>query len=353
MVVIALVLSLGSRVSRAQQGNSSSPPVVATAPARPADEALRVDSPSPPAVTPAPVPTTDGASRVESPGPRAVTAAPMPPVDKASRFDAPTQPAATSAPVPPADGASPFSFGADLGVSWENEEGSTSVILAPLLEGALVVHPRALLDLTWGAAWMVDNQGLGQSTGRVGNPMLSGIIHREQGRWRGRCGLGVTAPLAHFPLSLDGRLDAFVYNQTLAMWGMWNQWLWLPDRMAIPVSGQLGYALSRGRNLSVEAALAPVIGVRGKASGVALVQQMAVEISLPISHRVALCPRLQAVLLPSTSLDRLQSALGLRVTYQTASGRFFFGGLLNLDAPLGIFGGLERWGLHVGKEVDL
>ena len=198
----------------------------------------------------------------------------------------------TTAPAPLADEPAPFSFGVDLGISWENEVGSTSVVFAPLLEGAWVVHPRALLDVTWGAAWMVDNQGLSQATGRVGNPMVSGIIHREAGRWRFRAGLGVTAPLADVPLSLDGRLDAFVYNQTLAMWGMWNQWLWLPDRMAIPVSGRFDYALSRRRNLTVEAALAPVIGVRDTASGVAFVVQLAIEINLPISHRVALCPRL-------------------------------------------------------------
>ena len=246
-----------------------------------------------------------------------------------------------------------YSLGATLATSYESEPGSTSIVMSPLLEGALIVHPLVLLDLTWGFGWMVDGQGLGDSTARVGNPMLSGFFRANTGPWRVRAGLGVTAPLAHFPLSPDGRLYAFVYNQALAMWGMWNEWLWTTDRMAVPAMGRVGYALSGGTVLVAEAALAPVIGVRGTAHGTDVLGQLAVEARLPVSATVDLCPRLQTVLLPSTSVDRFQSAAGLRLTLQTQRGRYFAALLLNLDEPLGVFGGLERWGLHFGKELDL
>jgi hypothetical protein len=183
--------------------------------------------------------------------------------------------------------------------------------------------------------------------------MASGILRGEAGTWRYRASLGVTAPLAHFPLSLDGRLYQFVYSQALAMWGMWNQWLWVPDRMAVPASGWISKALPNGQTLIAELAAAPVFGVRGTADGSALVGQVAVEANLPVDGAFALRPRLQAVALPSTSLDRIQSAAGLRIMYQTAFGTLFLGMLVNLDKPLGIFYGQQRWALHIGKEVDL
>ena len=46
-------------------------------------------------------------------------------------------------------------------------------------------------------------------------------------------------------------------------------------------------------------------------------------------------------------------ALGLRGVLKTRYGDYFGGLLVNLDKPYGIFGGLERWGLHLGKEIGL
>jgi hypothetical protein len=247
----------------------------------------------------------------------------------------------------------PFTFGATLATTAVSETQSTSVLLSPLLEGAYEVYPAILLDLAWGFSWLVDNQGLGESTARAGNPMLSGHYRAHFEAWRVRAGIGVTAPLAHFPLSADGRLYAFTYNQTLATWGMWNQWLWTTDRMAIPVSGRADYTFASGYGLAGEIAIAPVMGARSGASRTDVLGQIALEARLPFGASFALCPRLQAVLLPSSSVDRLQSALGLRGVLETPHGKYFAGLLFNLDEPLGVFGGLGRWGLHLGKEIDL
>jgi hypothetical protein len=167
-----------------------------------------------------------------------------------------------------------------------------------------------------------------------------------------RAGLGVTAPLAHLPLGNDGRLYAFTYNQTMAMWGMWDQWLWEVDRMAVPINARFEYRFAE-QCLVVDAAEATLIGVRGGASGTNIVGQIAVEAQLAVASAITVSPRWQTVRLPSGGIDVWQSALGLRLGVATAAGTFFGGVLFNLDQPLGMFGGLGRWGLHLGKEIDL
>jgi hypothetical protein len=266
----------------------------------------------------------------------------------------PAVPNIAAQPAPPAAQTPPrFTFGATLGTTAESEPGSTSVVFSPLLEGAYQINPGVLLDLAWGFGWLVDNQGIGESTARVGNPMLSGFYRNHFKAWRLRAGLGITAPLAHQPLEMDGRLDAFLFNQTMAMNGMWNAWLWTPDRMAVPVSARADYALAAGYGLAAEGAIAPVIGVRNGASGTDVLGQIALEARLPLGASFDLCPRFQTVLLPKTSFDRLQSAFELRGSLKTEHGRYFAGVLFNLDQPLGIFSGLNRWGIHLGKEIDL
>jgi hypothetical protein len=264
------------------------------------------------------------------------------------------QPSPESAPAAP-DGFpyGRFAFGAVLGSSVVSEPESTSVLLSPLLEGTLAFDRTVLLRATWGFTWVVDGQGLGESTARSANPMLSGVYRVGKGRWRIRAELGVTAPAAHVPLGTDGRLYAFSYNQTMALWGMWNQWLWTPDRMAIPLHATVGYTLGDGHWLVVEAAQATLIGVRGSASGNSSVGQVALEAQLSVAPSLTLCPRWQTVLLPSGGVDVWQSAVAVRMGLATGAGTFFVGVLVNLDEPVGIFGGTGRWGLHLGKEIDL
>ena len=287
----------------------------------------------------------------------------------------PPYPAGTAQPLPPPYGVGPnmpqpvapqsavatsanpdgtgFSFGATLGSTVVREDESTTVLFSPLLEGTLALHRMAHLRATWGLAWAVDGQGLGESTGRAGNPMLSGVFRTGKGPWRLTAELGVTAPAAHVPLTTDGRSYAFTYNQTMALWGMWYQWLWTPDRMAVPIQVSFGYALGDEHWLVVEVADAALIGVRGRASGSNFVGQVALEARFWVEPKLTLCPRWQTVRLPSGGVDVWQSALGLRMALATGAGRFFAGFLVNLDEPVGILGGMGRWGFHLGKEIDL
>lgn len=267
----------------------------------------------------------------------------------------PTLGQSTSA-APAANASSLFAFGAMLGSSVVSESESTSLLLSPLLDGTVALDRRVLLRARWGLTWVVDGQGLGESTVRSANPILSGVFHTLTGPWRIWAELGVTAPLAHVPLGNDGRLYRFSYNQTMALWGMWNQWFWTPDRMSIPIHVTVGYALASRHWLVLEAAEATLIGVRGSASGSNTVGQLALEAQVSVSPTLAFCPRWQTVRLPSggqaAGLDVWQSALGIRARLATNAGTFFGGVLVNLDEPVGIFGGTGRWGLHLGKEID-
>jgi hypothetical protein len=286
-------------------------------------------------------PTAPPAPEVQPPVPPPVSASPSP------------EHAPGAVQPPPADEAPrPYSLGATLSSSILSETNSTSFVAAPLIEGAYAVHARILLDLKLGFAWLLDNQGLGESTFRASNPQLAGRYHLQAGAWEYELGLGVTAPLAEVPLGTDGRLYESLYNRTLAIWGMWNQWLWLTGRMAVPASFRVSYTLPGGQVLVLQQADALVLGVTGNASGTDVVAQAALEAQLPIGSRFTLCPRLQTVLLPSAGIDRWQSAAALRATVATTVGRFFAGVLVNLDEPLAALGGGARWGFHFGKEID-
>jgi hypothetical protein len=314
----------------------------------------------PPPVLPEAVPPPASSPPAESSPPPPASAAPTPYQPAAAP---PAWEVATPAPVAATEAGSsapvahaeprPYSLAVSLSTSILSETNATSVVTAPLLEGAYAVVPSVLVDLSLGFGWLVDNQGLGESTFRAGNPLLLGIYREGFGPWRFRGGFGVAAPLARVPLGPDGRLYESIYNRTLASVGMWNLWLWARDHMATPIELRTTYAFPGGQVVSAEVAIALLYGVAGGASGTDLVGQLAVEAELPLSATFALGPRLQTVTLGSASIDRWQSAAALRGILATSAGRFFAMVLLNLDEPLGALGGGARWGFHLGKEIDL
>ena len=152
-----------------------------------------------------------------------------------------------------------FTFGAELGTTTVGEPNATTVVLAPILDVGLIVHPALALDVAWGFIWAIDGQG---STGRVGNPMLSGTYRLNVAEWRVRASVGATAPLASYPLGPDGRLYAFDYNQAAGIWGLWNAWLWTPNRMAIPVGVRVDRLFATGESLRAELHRQPFVPLR-------------------------------------------------------------------------------------------
>lgn len=245
-----------------------------------------------------------------------------------------------------------FGIGGTLATSVLSEPHSTSVVTAPLVEGAWAIDRRFVLGLAAGFGLLVDNEGLGESTFALGNPMPSAHFHDTVGRWSYSVGLGVTAPLARVSLGDEGRLQASLYNRVLGAWAMWDPWLWLSNRVGIPVMGRGDYRFAGGQVIALSGAAAPLFGIRSN-GGTDVVAELALDVELPLGPRFALCPRLQTVLLPSASFDRLQSAFGLRGIVTTRAGRFFGSVLVAIDEPLGALAGGQRWAFHLGREVDL
>lgn len=267
------------------------------------------------------------------------------PVDAATASAAPSL---STAERPPR-----FAFGAMLGSTVVSEPHATSVLASPVLEARARIHSLVAVHATWGFAWAVDGQGLGESTARAGNPMLGALLNLSRGRWQFWGELAATAPLAHVPLGTDGRSYAFAYNHTMALWGMWNQWLWSTDHMAIPVQAGVAARLPGGHRVIGEIAEATLFGARAGAGGSTTVAQLGLEAQLSLGAHLALCPRWQTVRLPAGGIDRWQNAALLRLALDTAAGRFFAGVLVDVDEPLGVRGGLGRWGFHLGKEMAL
>ncbi len=255
---------------------------------------------------------------------------------------------AVAAPSSP----SRFSAGATLAVTHQSETNSSLTVGTPVLRGLFSIRPHFLVEIDWGFALMLDSENSGSA--RSGNPWLKGWYRGQWGRLRWYAGVGVTAPLASVNIGPDGRIQRALYNQSAAAWGLWDDWRWTPNRMAVPIPAALAYVVSSELIATVEAALAPVFGAGHGGTDSDLLAQLAVGARFLLSHDIWLCPRLQAVLLPSASVDRLQTAAGLRVEWTPHIGRFFLGALVNLDEPLGVFGrGTQSWGIHLGKEVDL
>lgn len=237
-------------------------------------------------------------------------------------------------------------------MSYQSETNSYLMVGTPVLRGLFAITSRFLIEGDWGFAVMLDSES--STTARSGNPWLKGWYRGKRGRLTWQAGLGVTAPLASVSIEPDGRIQRALYNQSAAAWGLWDDWRWTSGRMAAPIPATFSYTLSPRLIAIVEAALAPTVGVRSGESGTDLLAQLALGARLLLVYDLWLCPRLQAVLLPSASVDRLQTAAGLRVEWAPRFGRFFLGALVNLDEPLGVFGrGSQNWSIHLGKDLDL
>ncbi len=280
------------------------------------------------------------AAQPESP---AASATEFPPVAATPQAPllAEVQPAA---PVPFQTDEPRVQFGFTLGLTYESESHSDVALAAPVLQGRFAVTPNVLVDADWGMALLLDSEG---ASSRVGNPWVAGWYRSQSGNDRWAVGVGVTAPLASVTLGPDGRLQRQMYNEALAIWGGWDMWRWTPGRMAAPVQARFTSTISPGFDWEAQAAIAPLFGVRAGESGTEVVGQGA----LSVCHRLPgakICPRLQAVVLPSTSVDRVQFAGGLRVTADW--GNLFADLLINVDEPLGVAGrGTRNWGIQIGK----
>jgi hypothetical protein len=243
-----------------------------------------------------------------------------------------------------------LSLGAEFGVVHLSETHSSETVVAPVLQGRVDITPDVALEVEGSFALERDSEGA--TSARSGNPWIKGWYRNATDRLRWQVGAGLSAPVATVNIGPGGRIQRALYNLSAAAWGLWDDWRWTPDRMAVPVLGGLSYQQTPRWALTGEVGLAPVIGARSAEAGTDLLVQGAIGARVLLGHRLSIAPRLQGVLLPSTSVDRLQTAAGLRLEWAPEEHRFFLGALVNLDEPLGVIGrGTQSWGIHLGKEL--
>ena len=335
----------GAQVEPAARPDSAL--VIPEAPAHSSDPGAQL--PPLPAVSPAvPVLTAPPPVAAPSAGEAARTAAPV---------LGPAPPASTLATARPfAAKKEPLvgvSLGAALALSHVSESGSSTSLAAALLQGSFALRPNAGIEVEWPLALLLDSEGLASVTARSGNPHVGVWYRRAKSPTRWRVGIAATAPLATVNLGDDGRLQRQLYNQGAAAWGMWDAWRWGAGRVAIPLAGSLSYDLDDHVALLADVSAGPSFGVRTGENGTDLLAQIAAGIRVEVADSFALTPSVQTVLLPSASVDRLQTSGLLRADWPSHIGRLYLKILINLDEPLGVFGrGTQAWGLHVGKELD-
>jgi hypothetical protein len=288
-------------------------------------------------------PAAEPAAATESQTPEATPVAP-PLAEVQPAAPVPFQPVVQPTPPVAPEGDPRVQFGFTLGLTYESESHSDVALAAPVLQGRYAVTPNVLVDADWGMALLLDSQG---ASSRLGNPWLAGWYRSQSGSDRWAVGVGVTAPLASVTLGPDGRLQRQMYNEALAIWGGWDMWRWTAGRMAAPLQARFASTISTGLDWEAQAAIAPLFGVHGAESGTEIVGQAALS-ACRILPGARICPRLQAVVLPSTSVDRVQFAGGLRLTADW--GNLFADLLINVDEPLGVAGrGTRNWGIQIGK----
>jgi hypothetical protein len=294
-----------------------------------------------------------GRAEAQSADPNEPSAAPTAaaPIASAQPDPVPVPIPGPAAPESPSPGwESRFSFGAALAFTHLSESASSLSVSHLLLQGRVAFRRDILADVDWGFVLARDSDA--GFTARTGNPWLKGWYRREFEGIELQGGLGVTLPLATVTLGPDGRLHRALYNHSEALWGMADIWRWVPGRLAVPVVLQAEYPLGLRQVYSAELALAPMTGVRSGEKGTDLCGQLALAGRFMLVPTFWIGARLQGVLLPSSRVDRLQSAVALRVEWTPRLGRFFLQGLVNLDEPVGVFGrGSRAWGIFLGKEL--
>jgi hypothetical protein len=259
----------------------------------------------------------------------------------------------------------PVRINGELGFLASRNWGATSTWLSPLLGGWFRVSDMVAISADWGFAmlnWSVI-EGISDTDFRMGNPFLAVHSVRQHGCTELRVGIGATVPLAFLQDSGDERrFTAELYRGAMAMRGMWNWWLWVPDSMsvALPVSWET--AASTNWIFGGEIALASTVFFEGHYTeflpvDVSLQALLMIPFMGKVGYRIdpfILSIQLHAVWVVNDGAFQTAATPGARLNLGTGYVEARFN--LNLDKPFGI--GADRpwssklWGFHLGGGVE-
>jgi hypothetical protein len=183
---------------------------------------------------------------------------------------------------------------------------------------------------------------------RPANPTLYGLYRAPLLEGSYRLGIGGSAPLATLDDDGNGRLQRAALSYASGMAGLWELWLWAPDRGALLLRAELEERLVDKTWVLLTFVPALMVPARGAFGDDAIDLLLPLALSLGARHRVVwFGARAQAVLMPTAEPDSLQLAIGPWA--RVVSGSLFVEllALGNVDEPLAGARGPGVWGLHL------
>ena len=229
-------------------------------------------------------------------------------------------------------------------LGWYTEsEGSESVhAFTPALSVRFAATDHFDLELDWPFAVVTtSSNALDEGTNQFssGNPLAAGYYVSRQRDGYLRLGFGVTAPIANSD-------EVLSLAHGVAMRGLWDSWLYLPDSFGIVLPFQIERRMDH-LILGADTAFGILIPTGDREESDAVIQLAGLVGGS--SGAVSAGARLQLVWVPTSSSDNAQVSLVPFVQGDFSEGFAYLRFLVNLDEPFGVFGdGADVWGLMIG-----
>ncbi len=228
-----------------------------------------------------------------------------------------------------------------------------ATVFSPLIEGYFGIGDSLAIDFAWGFGQATVSWNAGPIAGEesegglvVGNPFFGASFVSRSRNGVLRVGGGATVPA----VDAEGAGKTLAWQIAMAMRGLWDLWLWWPDRLTVVPSARYD-----GRSGSVEWAVEGAMGLMfytgdgDQETEVPL--QVAGEIGARLSKALVLGGRLQTWFLPTGEDDQDNAQVAVE-PFVRVEGEHVFGFArftINLDDPWGFaFDDDGVWGLRLG-----
>lgn len=233
---------------------------------------------------------------------------------------------------------------------------------ALLFGGTLEIRERFGIDVRWGLAWArteltILNTVSERSSARAGNPFLGGYYTNRLGPIRWNLGAGLAFPVLRPVRTLDDHAQIAIAIATPGLYGAYDPYLWVADRLTPVARGAVEYAFEELLRLRLEQGFGVLVFTGddrdyAEAQETEFLYQAALEAEYTPIREIGIGVRFQGVYL-SLSDDEFQSSFEpyLVGRYGPAFARVGF--LMNLDEPYGFSFEDDRvWAVSVRAGAD-